>query len=984
MKNRLHAVRNHRIHVPVSFEANDLTSVKKSETIFYKTQEKMMKYILFLSILCISGVANAKNYYISATGNDANSGTSTSSPWKTINKVNSYFASMAAGDSILFKRGETFYGTIKVNKSGTSTAPIVIGAYGTGAMPVISGMTSVSSWTSAGTNLWKSNTLSNKDVSLLTINNALKPKGRYPNANAANGGYLKFEAVSGTTSVTDNELPSSPNWTGGTIVLKPNPWTIKRCPITAQSGGTLTFSGNSTSIRNNYGYFIQDHISVLDQQYEWYYNKSAKQLTMYSSSTPSGVKVSSTDTLCLVYNKSYITIKGLQFDGAGGNAILLNTTTGITIDGCTITSSGGCGIFVKNSKSPVIQNSTIYNSYDIGIDLGDINNASAIVKNNSIKRSGADPGAGGTTMSGLCMTGNGHTITNNTIDSSGYAGIDFQRGSNLTIKNNVINTYCFVKSDGGGIYTWNNTIPTATTYTNNKIIGNIVMNGVGVMYGTTSTVPDADGIFMDDNTSNVEITDNTVFNVAGAGIYIHNNFNMNVQRNTFYNNGREQVNFTHNPAYVNGSLSPYTTPIRNVTFKHNIMFATTAAQDLYTHYSILDDIGSTGPTDSNYYCRPSDETKTFNIMKNLSGTTTSKTYDLTGWKTAYTSKDQHSKKAAVSVSTTTSSTSSSSTVTPVGSNLVTNGDFLTSITGISAWSPNNNQIVSLDLLSKITGTGSLKVSFPTAVSGTYTSLYTTIGAVSSSKQYLLRFKTLGTTSNGSLRVYLRQRNSPFNSLTPMQSISYSTSKTTQEFVFSAPTTEATACVMIELNQNSGTTYLDDIEFYEATTGTSGDTAASLRFEYNPTASSKTVSLGAEYTSVEGTVYNGSITLAPYTSKILIWTGATTATRPAATTDTVQIVAAERPAPAAIETASALKIMSFPNPSSTAFTLLAEGKTNERIIVTVYNTEGKIVYQNRANIYDRLVFGNNFSAGMYVVKVVQGTDVQTLKLIKTQQ
>ena len=75
-----------------------------------------MRYTLLLTMILLSYFADAKNYYISASGNDANAGTSTTAPWKSINKVNSYFSSMAAGDSILFKRGETFYGTIRVNK----------------------------------------------------------------------------------------------------------------------------------------------------------------------------------------------------------------------------------------------------------------------------------------------------------------------------------------------------------------------------------------------------------------------------------------------------------------------------------------------------------------------------------------------------------------------------------------------------------------------------------------------------------------------------------------------------------------------------------------------------------------------------------------------------------------------------------------------------------------------------------------------------
>ena len=47
----------------------------------------------------------------------------------------------------------------------------------------------------------------------------------------------------------------------------------------------------------------------------------------------------------------------------------------------------------------------------------------------------------------------------------------------------------------------------------------------------------------------------------------------------------------------------------------------------------------------------------------------------------------------------------------------------------------------------------------------------------------------------------------------------------------------------------------------------------LRFEYNATSSSKTINLDANYIDVKNNSYNGSVTLAPYTSVVLIKTGA---------------------------------------------------------------------------------------------------------------
>ena len=92
-------------------------------------------------------VANATVYYVSsASGVDTNNGTSQSSPWKTIDRVNQSTYSVAAGDQILFQRGGVYRGEIIWGVSGTAPAPVVYGAYGTGADPIINGAKVITGW----------------------------------------------------------------------------------------------------------------------------------------------------------------------------------------------------------------------------------------------------------------------------------------------------------------------------------------------------------------------------------------------------------------------------------------------------------------------------------------------------------------------------------------------------------------------------------------------------------------------------------------------------------------------------------------------------------------------------------------------------------------------------------------------------------------------------------------------------------------------
>ena len=69
----------------------------------------MCKKLLYLtSLILLLGLVStvqATTYYVSPSGNDNNNGTSPSTAWKTITKVNS--VTFAAGDSILSESAVT-------------------------------------------------------------------------------------------------------------------------------------------------------------------------------------------------------------------------------------------------------------------------------------------------------------------------------------------------------------------------------------------------------------------------------------------------------------------------------------------------------------------------------------------------------------------------------------------------------------------------------------------------------------------------------------------------------------------------------------------------------------------------------------------------------------------------------------------------------------------------------------------------------------
>ncbi|MGZ5190701.1 MAG: right-handed parallel beta-helix repeat-containing protein [Flavisolibacter sp.] len=111
-----------------------------------------MKKLFLLPFIIFGLAANATNYYISSGGNDANNGTSTSTPWKTIAKIKS--STFSPGDFIFFRRGDTWREQLTIPSSGSAGSPITFAAYGTGAKPVINGADIITGWTNSATNIW--------------------------------------------------------------------------------------------------------------------------------------------------------------------------------------------------------------------------------------------------------------------------------------------------------------------------------------------------------------------------------------------------------------------------------------------------------------------------------------------------------------------------------------------------------------------------------------------------------------------------------------------------------------------------------------------------------------------------------------------------------------------------------------------------------------------------------------------------------------
>jgi len=564
-----------------------------------------MRSILFVLFVCFLQTSNAATYYFSAiSGNDSRTPSqakNSSTPWKSLSKLNSYFSSLQPGDVVLFKRGETFYGSIIVNKSGTSASPIVIGAYGSGSKPVITSLVTLKSWVSKGNGIWESyNSSFGSKVNMVLLNGAQQELGRYPNSSASNKGYLIYESHNSKSSITDNQLTSTINWKGAEVVIRGRRWILDRNLITAHSGTKISYTATSSyAPYDKYGYFIQNSIKTLDKLGEWYYNPSSKKLSVYfGSNSPSSYTIQAATKDNVIWSEKFknIRLENLNIKGSNSSVVYMKYGSNINIKSCDIQFSGRDGVEAKFNTNFKIESSTITNSGNDGINLG-YSGDYAVIKNNKISNSFIFAGggvSGDNNGVGILSCGNYSTIENNEIKNTGSIGIWFT-GNYVTIKNNFVNGFCTIKDDGAGIYTHTGS---SAECKGRKVISNIVINGIGAPEGTSNTaLSAAEGIYTDNNAANVEITGNTVANCANQGIYIHSSYAMKIANNTLYNNNKRQLSMIENTD---------NSKIRNCTISSNIIFSKLTTQTLAYISSPYDDKDLFGKFSNNYYARPSD------------------------------------------------------------------------------------------------------------------------------------------------------------------------------------------------------------------------------------------------------------------------------------------------------------------------------------------------------------------------------------------
>ena len=775
--------------------------------------------IFFISALSVRG---NKYYFSSTSGDDTRSTTqaqNSSTPWKSLAKLNSFFGQLKPGDSVFLQRGSIFTGPLIVSQSGVANNPIVITSYGSGAAPIINGFVTLTGWTTSGGSIWQSPcTGCGVRVNIVDVADSSQPMGRYPNSNTRNGGYAIVQQHADSTSLTDANLASGSNWTGADVVIRKNRYIIERDSILLHSGNTLKVKQRSNlAITDKFGYFIQNSLKTLDQSGEWYYDPVAHKMNMYWTSSPSAtIKASMVDTLLKINKSQYVVINGLQIMGANSEGIYLFQSNYITVSNCSIRFSGLTAVQGIQSNNLTFQSDTLEYANNNSFDL---DGSRTLIQDCTVLHTAIFPGMGNPSSSytGIMIHGDNNTIQYNKVDSTGYCPILFV-GSSNAVKYNFVNYFAFVKDDGGGIYGWSGDIDSSTRRIGGWINSNIVLNGITVPAGTDSTVAGiAHGIYLDENMQVTNITGNTVASCT-AGIFIQDSHEITVQNNTFFNNNG-QIIFRHNQTV--GTL-------KNNDVSGNTAVSLTSTQNNVVVSSISPITGppaltAFGYLHNNKYAQVSNNSLFYLMaMQGLNVTGT-----FSQWQATY-GLDYQSTKLATNFQPYTINQL-------IGSNMYTKGSIITP--------------------------------FTTAVTGSRVIVSTPVGKIDSGKCYVTHFTLHAPDNNHTLLVFLQQYPSPYTHLTSVINVFSATPSTNNTVVLNTSGSNTNSSVVFQMNQSDPRIYIDNIDLYLATV-TANSPDSNYLFKYNPSKSSVVIPLSGSYQDAGGTAYSGSLTLQPFSSVVL--------------------------------------------------------------------------------------------------------------------
>ncbi len=578
------------------------------------------------------------------------------------------------GSQMLFKRGDVFESALIPQYDGEAEHPITYGCYGTGPLPVFTGMRTLSSsaWRPEGNGVYSVPFPFYYLHLTIQLDGMMVYMGKWPREQqwapyeAGGQGYINGSGVS--------QIPFPIVKNNARLRSRKNRYIIDDNLIQQLAGANLQYLGdygygNSLQYGNDPdgGFYISNHIETLLGLGNWFYdydptnlsNTANNRLYMhFGGGTPdqhtvkAGVDFYNMD----VIGRKFLTVQEMAFDGADITGVRVGTNTSdqdhpenwirsqvIVLQGLEMRNQGGNGMAV-NGDSITIDGNIVTKADNNGIDASDCTDLT--IQNNKVQNCGMVPGEGRSADLSYIGISVNHSdnplIQANKVENIGYDGISVTSKYGCRILNNRVKGTCWKKDDGGGIYMVDPTNEGAAT---EKLVqGNTVLETRGApdfVYTGGEDQEKSYAIYGDNFLSGMKVLDNILINNnnGSSGVLINGGRDCEVQRNKVFGYFQAQL-ILNKRNYPNGQVAN----IGNNLVKGNTFVSNNATQRMVFCYgNSTDNPKDWADFQDNTYASPLNPAQAFTVTWQ-----SDRSFD--SWKT-FTGKEQGSKEEEIATST---------------------------------------------------------------------------------------------------------------------------------------------------------------------------------------------------------------------------------------------------------------------------------------------------------------------------------------------
>lgn len=342
---------------------------------------------------------------------------------------------------------------------------------------------------------------------------------------------------------SDFSVPAGISLQNTKIRIRTNAWMMDDRKILSSSGTTITLDrSTSYPLSKGWGFLLLDELWMLDSPSEWHYKSDGNTIFtwMPDGLAPSGkVRIATLDTGVALSGRSNIVVKNLEIKHFR-TAINIKNSSGISLIENKIHDTTTDAIDASSSSNALVAGNTIEATGRDAISGFDATTgrfatgmtvSGNIIRDTGVRISNQKVSSTPTRSYAAIRPGTASRVTGNRIINTGYHGIWIMADSEVS--GNYIESPCTVLDDCGGIYI-------RTTDSNSTVTNNVINSVNGAIEGKPFHYSQGQGIFLDDHTSNVIITENKSIS-ADNGIQLHNAYNNTIRENSFFESRKSQI-----------------------------------------------------------------------------------------------------------------------------------------------------------------------------------------------------------------------------------------------------------------------------------------------------------------------------------------------------------------------------------------------------------------------------------------------------------